>query len=61
MGSLFGALGTALSSLLANEGAIQVTSNNIANANTPGYSRQQVNLSEIYQRNIPIVASQPGA
>jgi flagellar hook-associated protein 1 len=46
MGSLFGALGTALSSLLANEGAIQVTANNIANANTPGYSRQQVNLTE---------------
>ena len=51
MGSLFGALGTALSSLLANGGAIQVTANNIANANTPGYSRQQVNLAE----NAPLV------
>jgi len=32
--------------LLANQGALDVTSNNIANANTPGYSREQVVMSE---------------
>ena len=40
MGSLSSALNTALSSLAANDGAIATTSNNIANANTPGYARQ---------------------
>jgi flagellar hook-associated protein 1 FlgK len=46
MGSLFGTLNTALGSLEANRGAIEVTGNNIANVNTPGYSREQINLSE---------------
>jgi len=32
--------------LQANRGALDVTSNNIANANTPGYSREQVELTE---------------
>ena len=32
--------------LLANQGALDVTSNHIANANTPGYSREQVVMSE---------------
>ena len=40
MGGLMGSLEIALQSLLAQQGALEVTSNNIANANTPGYSRQ---------------------
>ncbi len=36
----------ATQSLLANQGALQVTSNNIANANTPGYTRERAILSE---------------
>jgi len=40
MGSLMGSLEIALQSLLAQQGALEVTSNNIANANTPGYARQ---------------------
>jgi flagellar hook-associated protein 1 FlgK len=40
-GSLF-ALGTR--ALAANQAALQTTGNNIANANTPGYSRQSVEL-----------------
>ncbi|HUL15547.1 MAG TPA: flagellar hook-associated protein FlgK [Terriglobales bacterium] len=46
MGSLSGALNITLSSMLAEEGAIETTSNNIANVNTPGYSRQRPVLEE---------------
>ncbi len=46
MGSLFGTLSIALGALQADRGAIEVTSNNIANVNTAGYSREQVNFSE---------------
>jgi flagellar hook-associated protein 1 len=40
-----GLLGTALSGLMASQSALNTTSNNIANANTVGYSRQSVELS----------------
>lgn len=40
MGSLTGTLSLAAQALDADQGALQVTSNNIANANTPGYSRE---------------------
>jgi flagellar hook-associated protein 1 FlgK len=40
MSSLSSALNTAVQSLGADTSALQVTNNNIANANTPGYSRQ---------------------
>lgn len=46
MGSLSGSLTIALQSMQAEEGAIETTTNNIANVNTPGYSRQQVNFAE---------------
>jgi flagellar hook-associated protein 1 len=46
MGSLSAALNISLESMLAEQGAIETTSNNIANVNTPGYSRQQPNLEE---------------
>jgi flagellar hook-associated protein 1 len=46
VGSLTASLNTALSSMLAQEGAIETTTNNIANVNTPGYSRQVPNLEE---------------
>jgi flagellar hook-associated protein 1 FlgK len=44
--SLFGRLSIAVHSLLAQEGAPDVTANNIANVNTPGYSRQRPIMSE---------------
>jgi flagellar hook-associated protein 1 FlgK len=50
MGSLFGTLGIALGAMEADRGAVEITSNNIANVNTPGYSREQVNLLE----NVPV-------
>ncbi len=40
MSSLNASLATALSGLTAEQGALQATSNNVANVNTPGYSRQ---------------------
>jgi len=35
-----------ISAVQANQAALQTISNNIANANTPGYHRQQVNLAQ---------------
>jgi flagellar hook-associated protein 1 FlgK len=44
--SLSTSLSIASQALGAADGALQATNNNIANANTPGYSRQQVILQE---------------
>jgi len=40
MSGLFGTLSIALSSLATSQQALETTSNNVANANTPGYSRE---------------------
>jgi flagellar hook-associated protein 1 len=40
MSGLFGTLSIALSGLSASQQALETTSNNVANANTPGYSRE---------------------
>jgi flagellar hook-associated protein 1 len=47
MASLSGSLSTALQSLMADTGALQITNNNIANANTPGYSREVPEFQEV--------------
>src|ERR1700730_13351111 len=44
MPSLSASLATALSGLISEQGAIATTTNNVANVNTPGYSRQQAIL-----------------
>lgn len=46
MGGLLGTLGIATNALMADQGALEVTSNNIANANTPGYTRERADLTE---------------
>jgi len=46
MGTLSGALAVALGALGADDGAVAITANNIANVQTPGYSREQVNLAQ---------------
>ena len=46
MGTLNSALSIIVGSLDADQGAISVTTNNLANANTPGYDRQIVQFSE---------------
>ncbi|WP_216830368.1 flagellar hook-associated protein FlgK [Alkalihalobacterium elongatum] len=43
--SSFHGLETARRSLMAHQSALHTTGHNIANANTPGYSRQRVNLT----------------
>src|SRR5918997_2291916 len=44
MGSSFGSINTALTSLYAQRRALDVTGQNIANANTEGYTRQRVDM-----------------
>lgn len=41
MSGLYGSLSIALSSLLANQQALETSTNNVANSNTPGFSRQR--------------------
>jgi len=45
MSSIFGILDMAGTALLTHQQAINITGNNIANVNTPGYSRQRLILS----------------
>jgi flagellar hook-associated protein 1 FlgK len=49
MGGLNTSLLIGLQALEANQGALNATSNNIANANTPGYTREVARLSENQQ------------
>ncbi len=53
MGSTFGSLSTALSSLYAQRRGLDVTGQNIANANTDGYSRQRVNMQSVGASVVP--------
>jgi len=52
MSSLFGTMSVALQSLLVQQGALEVTANNIANANTPGYSREV----PVFEESPPILS-----
>src|SRR4051812_33990895 len=45
MSSLAGILSVARTAILANQAAIEVAGNNIANAETQGYSRQELTLA----------------
>ncbi|MFP7492374.1 flagellar hook-associated protein FlgK [Terribacillus saccharophilus] len=65
MGSTFAGLEIARSALFAQQTALHTTSNNIANANTEGYTRQRVNFEQISPypaagRNRPQVVGQQG-
>lgn len=46
MGGLSAALGISTNALGADQGALEITTNNIANANTPGYTRERADLAE---------------
>jgi flagellar hook-associated protein 1 FlgK len=43
---------TGLSSLINHQRAMDVTSNNVANAETPGYSKQRANLSSLFAKDV---------
>ena len=45
MTSLFSSVSMALQSMLAHQASIQVIEHNVANANTPGYHRQEAMLA----------------
>ena len=53
-------LQTALSGLLAQQEALDVTGNNIANANTEGYSRETVVMRPSEPIDIPAISSRTG-
>ncbi len=53
----FHGLETALSGLQAAQAAIDTTGQNIANANTPGYTRQRVDMTERNPLNIPAMSA----
>jgi flagellar hook-associated protein 1 FlgK len=56
--STFNGISTALTSLYANRRGMEVTAHNIANVNTPGYTRQRANLQAIAGPAIPGLTSQ---
>lgn len=58
--SSFMGLQTALRGLLAEQTAIDTTGHNIANANTPGYSRQRANLTESDPFTVPAFSNVTG-
>jgi flagellar hook-associated protein 1 FlgK len=51
MGSLNASLAVAVGALSAEQGALDATSNNVANASTPGYSRQV----PVFTENAPVI------
>ena len=53
MSSSFLGLNIALSGLFANQRSLSVTSHNIANANTEGYSRQRMDMTQYRPDTIP--------
>lgn len=53
--SLFGMMNTSTTGMMINQSAINVTSNNITNVNTDGYTRQRAHIrtnGEIYYRGV---------
>jgi flagellar hook-associated protein 1 len=53
MSSIFGLLNLGASALQAQNAGVAIASNNVANASTPGYSRQRINLES--QLGTPLV------
>src|SRR4051812_12397878 len=49
----FGAINTAVTALNAYRQALDTAGHNIANANTPGYTRQRVNLASVGGSTVP--------
>jgi flagellar hook-associated protein 1 FlgK len=56
--STFRGISASLTALHANQRAMEVAANNIANVNTEGYTRQRVNMTEIGGPSVPGMHSQ---
>jgi flagellar hook-associated protein 1 FlgK len=61
MGSTFGGISTALSALYTQRRALDVTGQNIANANTEGYSRQRVDMGSVGGSTTPAMYATPAS
>ena len=60
--STFSGLSTALSSLIAQRQALDVAGQNVANANTAGYTRQRADLTSVNALSVPsMFSAQSGA
>lgn len=60
--STFSGISTALSSLIAQRQALDVSGQNVANANTPGYTRQRAEMSAVQGSSVPTLwSTTPGA
>ncbi|HEY8722001.1 flagellar hook-associated protein FlgK [Pengzhenrongella sp.] len=57
--STFSGLSTALSSLIAQRQALEVAGQNVANANTVGYTRQRADLATVSANLVPALWSSP--
>jgi len=57
--STFSGLGTALSSLIAQRQAIEVSGQNVSNANTVGYTRQRATIAALPAAQVPSMFSVP--
>src|SRR5688572_28377104 len=57
--SSFSGLSTAMSSLIAQRQALEVTGQNIANANTVGYTRQRADMQSVSAAGVPSLFSRP--
>lgn len=53
MTGLFGSLNTATGGMNAQQNALQTTSHNLSNINTPGYSRQRVTMKTAFPQSKP--------
>ncbi|MGY4643780.1 flagellar hook-associated protein FlgK [Cellulomonas sp. URHB0016] len=58
--STFSGLSTALSSLIAQRQALEVSGQNVANSNTVGYTRQRATLSSLPAAQLPSMFAVPG-
>src|SRR6185437_6441209 len=58
--SEFGGLNIALSSLQTQQRALEIAANNVANASTPGYTRQAANMTTVGGSTPAIFSTQTG-
>lgn len=58
MTSIFGVLNTARQGIITQQSALSVTSDNIANVNTPGYTRQRADIQQLVSGGVKLAGIQ---